>query len=64
VIVRNAREFMDDVEIHFTVRTNDTGALKYFTVSDIGQGEYVFEIYCITENKVPDAPPRIIIHAD
>jgi hypothetical protein len=61
VIIRNASDFMDKIENHFTVRANEAGTIKSFTVIDIGNGEYEFEIYSITDDKVPEAPPRIII---
>ena len=62
VIIRDANKFMEEEELHFTVRA--LGAVKYFTVKEKGQGEYIFEIYCITDDTVPDAPPRIIVRSE
>lgn len=61
VIVRNAYEFMENVEKHFIVRANDNTAPKYFTVKNPIMSEYVIEIYCISDDSWPDAPPKIII---
>lgn len=61
VIIRNAYEFMEEVENHYIVRANDNTAPKYFTVMNPRNSEYVIEIYCITDDSWPDAPPKIII---
>ena len=61
VIVRNADEFMEEVEKHYIVRANENTQLRYFTVKNPRNSEYVIEIYCITDDNWPDAPPRIII---
>ena len=29
---------------------------------DVAPNEYTLEIYCITDDGWPDAPPRIIVH--
>ena len=63
VIVRNANEFMEEVEKHYIVRANQTAQLRYFTVKSPRIIEIVIEIYCITDDSWPDAPPRIIIVA-
>ena len=64
LIIRNANEFMVDVAKHFTVRANETGAPVTFTVSNPGSGEYEIQIYCITDNQWPDAPPKIIVRSE
>ena len=64
VIVRNANEFMDEVEKHYKVRANENTQIRYFTVKDPRNAEYIIEIYCITDDNWPDAPPRIIIVSD
>jgi hypothetical protein len=61
VIVRNAYEFMEEVEKHCIVRANENTQPRYFTVKTPQSSEYVIEVYCITDNSWPDAPPRIII---
>jgi hypothetical protein len=61
VIVRNAYEFMNEVEKHFKVRANESTLPSYFTVKNPVKFEYVIEIYCVTDDSWPDAPPRIII---
>jgi hypothetical protein len=61
VIVRNAYEFIEKVENHYTVRANENTQPRYFTVKTPKSSEYVIEIYCITDDSWPDAPPRIII---
>lgn len=61
VIVRNAYEFMEGVQKHYIVRANDNTQPKYFTVKIPKLSEYVIEIYCITDDSWPDAPPKIIV---
>jgi len=61
VIVRNAYEFMENVQKHFIVRANENTAPKYFTMKNPKMSEYVIEIYCISDDSWPDAPPKIII---
>jgi hypothetical protein len=62
-IVRDAYLFMEDVETHFPVRANENTMPRTFTVKKPEKTEFVFQIYCITDDKWPDAPPRIIIGA-
>lgn len=61
VIVRNAYKFMENVEELFIVRANDNTQPKYFTIKNVENSEFLFEIYCISDGNWPDAPPRIII---
>lgn len=61
VIVRNANEFMADVEKHFKVKANAITQPKYFTVNNAEISKSIIEIYCISDDSWPDAPPRIII---
>ena len=62
VIMRNANDLMEEVELNFVVRANGTAAPKYFTVNKDAPDEFIFEIYCLTNNSVPDAPPKIIVN--
>ena len=61
VIVRNAYKFMENVEKHFIVRANENTQPRYFTVKNIENSECLIEIYCISNDSWPDAPPKIII---
>lgn len=61
VIVRDANEFMEEAELHFKVRANSNTQPGYFTVKDPKKFEYFIEIYCLTDDNWPDAPPRIIV---
>ncbi|MCU0415383.1 MAG: hypothetical protein MUE91_13450 [Ignavibacteriaceae bacterium] len=61
VIIRNASQMIDEVEKDYKVRVNDSTQPTYFTVKNVDISEFVIEIYCLTEDNWPDAPPRIII---
>jgi hypothetical protein len=61
VIIRNASQMIDEVEKDYKVRANDSTQPTYFTVRNVDISEFVIEIYCITDDNWPDAPPRIII---
>lgn len=52
---------IDVVEKDYKVRANDSTQPTYFTVKSAAILENVIEIYCITDDNWPDAPPRIII---
>ena len=61
LIIRNAKDFLKIEKDHLTEKFLDESPKRDFK-QDVTPDEYSLDIYCITDDSWPDAPPRIIVH--